>query len=57
MASQSGVPYSDTVSGGRKNLSGSSGASQSMSSMGAYDFDRTLQQTLANSSRVTGLAV
>ena len=35
MLSHNGVPYSDTVFGGRKNLSGSSGASQSMSTTGA----------------------
>ena len=35
IASHSGVPYSDTDLGGRKNLSGSSGASQSMSTTGA----------------------
>ncbi len=33
--SHSGVSYSDTTWGGRKNLSGSSGASQSMSTTGA----------------------
>jgi hypothetical protein len=30
-----GVPYRETVFGGRKNLSGSSGASRSMSTIGA----------------------
>jgi hypothetical protein len=34
ISSHIGVPYSDTILGGRKNLSGSSGASQSMSTTG-----------------------
>src|SRR3978361_421277 len=58
MPSHSGVPYSDTPLGGRKYLSGSSGASQSMSTMGAYDFlTDPFSKRSENSSRVTGLAV
>ena len=55
MASHIGVPYSDTVLGGRKNLSGSSGASQSMSTMGSYDFlTEPRSRRSENSSRVGG---
>src|SRR6266436_3136244 len=51
--SHNAVPYSDTVLGGRKNLSGSSGASQSMSTIGAYDFlTEPLSNRSENSSRV-----
>jgi hypothetical protein len=37
MSAHIGVPYSDTTRGGRKNLSGWTGVSQSMSTTGAYD--------------------
>src|SRR5690242_312293 len=52
MLSHNGVPYSDTVFGGRKNLSGSRGASQSMSTIGAYDFlTEPFSRRSENSSR------
>src|SRR6478752_4006179 len=50
--SHNGVPYSDTIFGGRKNLSGSSGACQSMSTIGAYDFlTEPFSRRSENSSR------